>query len=316
MSRKYNAFTLIELLVVISIIALLVAILLPALNEARTIARRTVGMAGMKQIGTAFHNYCSDFKGFLPPSALGGSNAGPGQVGQSSFQNIMPWYSENVIDARPNQIWWKGGDMNISTSYPKWWNVGCLYGTGVVDSHKIFYPHGHVKLTDPRWDFFYDITLYTDPQTGRWVWEKYPETLGYDIGRIPYQYFKPMLAGQPTRTIDKINAYPFFFDTMHHWSAIPYKGSNGEPKGLTTLYGDGHAAYRTDQKLFNEDMLREACGGIDPWNRAMAEAVNQGPGDNAQSFLYLYLLLCDLNPLSISVDKYFVTDERNAHFWK
>ena len=52
MSRK-RAFTLVELLVVIGIIAILIAIIMPALNRARENARRTRCLSNMRQVGTA-----------------------------------------------------------------------------------------------------------------------------------------------------------------------------------------------------------------------------------------------------------------------
>lgn len=56
-----GGFTLIELLVVISIIALLMGLLLPALGEARRTGRRMIDLSNQRQMGTGFLNYASEF---------------------------------------------------------------------------------------------------------------------------------------------------------------------------------------------------------------------------------------------------------------
>jgi prepilin-type N-terminal cleavage/methylation domain-containing protein/prepilin-type processing-associated H-X9-DG protein len=84
---KFKGFTLIELLVVIAIIAILMAILIPALNMARKQVRGTVCMAALKQWGLCYQLYTIDYNSKLPFFMSG-------TVNSTYMETLRPYYSD------------------------------------------------------------------------------------------------------------------------------------------------------------------------------------------------------------------------------
>ncbi|MBS0196079.1 MAG: prepilin-type N-terminal cleavage/methylation domain-containing protein [Planctomycetes bacterium] len=87
--QRRAAFTLIELLVVIAVIAVLVGLLLPALGRARETGRQTSCMSNIKQFAVGANLYGNDFKDYLWPDKVRGSNGLPIRSAQGN--EITAW---------------------------------------------------------------------------------------------------------------------------------------------------------------------------------------------------------------------------------
>ncbi len=150
--RSSGAFTLIELLVVISIIALLISILLPALGKAREAAKTIACASNVKSFGIGMYAYASDYNNTLPA--------------QLNFS----YYSPYVLGTNGTNIY----------------NLGQLYTLDVIETPETYYcpaaldPSPLFDTTDNPW-----LTNATTGQTTRSSYFYYLQDPDIPLGPSP-----------------------------------------------------------------------------------------------------------------------------------
>jgi prepilin-type N-terminal cleavage/methylation domain-containing protein len=129
--RMRRGFTLIELLVVIAIIAILAALLLPALTRAKEKARRTADVSNLHQWGVACTMYAGDSKDFLPVGIRAGAAGNPGADDFIWF-NGNTWSALRAYGVTTNvaycQSWLSQRDLLTQVGLPVWGTSDVLLG--------------------------------------------------------------------------------------------------------------------------------------------------------------------------------------------
>jgi prepilin-type N-terminal cleavage/methylation domain-containing protein/prepilin-type processing-associated H-X9-DG protein len=246
MFRRRSGFTLIELLVVIAIIAILIGLLLPAVQKVREAAARLQCQNTLKQVGLAAHNYHDVNQGF--PFGKGSSYAGaPAYPRWSVHSQILPYVEQDNL--------YKSIDFTFPPETP---GMG-----GVVNFMPAYQNPGRQNSVACRTK----IGLFLCPSDPASIDPNWPGQCNY-LGNLGAQFLCDLSEQLPSTMAPNEQANGIFYYLSHVKITDITDGTSNTALFSEKLRGQGSPNPRTDMFVMPNqttlDATYQTCNGLNP----------------------------------------------------